>query len=105
MHRFIHSIHRLARPKIASEADAHHNGTAEPISNWLAGNSLGKLTYLMATASSIKKARGGHQGVQLYLKTLVSYFFSFGNLKEALQAPCMTSRSVATGLAHSKHII
>ncbi len=29
-------------------------------------------------------AKGGHQ---LYLKTLVSHFFSFGNPKEAVQAP------------------
>ncbi len=37
----------------------------------------------------IFQVRGGHQGVQLYLKTQASHLFSFGNLKEALQALCM----------------
>ncbi len=32
-HSVIHYINRLGHQKFASEAGAHHNGTAEPVSN------------------------------------------------------------------------
>ncbi len=41
--------------------------------------------------------KGGHQGAQLYLKTLVSYFFFLGHLKEAHKAPCQSGSADTSG--------
>ncbi len=64
------------------------------------------LSWIFAMVKGVSdEAIGDHQRVQVYLKTLVSHFFSFGKPKEAEQAPCFLNKWAYSTHWHAQGIV